>query len=238
MIPSVHDAWPMHNRIILGTEPEAQMFIAERSEIRPLVQGATLYRMGEPVTHAIFPQLGILSMLADMSNGRSVEKASIGNEGFVGFTYLMGCPASISRIDVQVPGYASWVAIDHLNEAMGRFEGVRRIMLLYAAGFIVQLLENVACSTVHRADQRVAGWLLLAHDRMLRSRFPMTQDALAAALGLRRATVSQICSDLARSKAIAYSRGMISVLDRAAMRAHACECYDRIAAATIASKAP
>lgn len=226
------------NRIILSTRVEAQEFIAARWQTRRVEIGEVIYEAGETFTHAVFPHSGVISLLSEMDDGRSVEKASIGNEGFLGFTYLLGGTDALSRTVVQVPGYASWLAMSDLDEAMERFVCVREAMLRYSKALIVQLMETVCCNSLHSAEQRVSRWLLHAHDRMDMSPFLLTQESLARALGLRRATVSEASSELMRSGAIAYTRGAVTVLDRTILRAHACDCYDRIVAASMPKPSP
>lgn len=220
--------FPIRNRVILATRPEAQAFLLANSEIRPLEAGQLIYRDGEAVTHAVLPHDGILSFLARLNDDRMVEKASIGAEGFVGFTHLMGGGPALGDVAVTIDGYASWLALDALNDAMQHFVCVREAMLAYARGLIVQLMETVACNSLHTAEQRVSRWLLMADDRMDDKELRITQDTIAQLLGLRRATVSQICSDLMQAGAIAYSRGRLTVLDRGRLEAFSCECYQRI----------
>ena len=223
----------IHNRVILATRPEAQAFIAARLVTRPIEAGAVLFDYDAPISHAVFPQLGVVSMMSPVEVGKSVEEASIGSEGFLGFSYLMGGSTVAARSVVQVPGYASWLAIDDLEEAMERFVCVREAMLRYAKALIIQLMETVACNGLHSAEQRVSRWLLMADERMLGSAFTLTQDVLGRALALRRATISNICSDLQKAGAITYVRGHVTVLDRANLREHACSCYDRIQASML-----
>lgn len=223
----------IRNRVVLATRPQAQQFLTEHSEIRPLVSGDTIYASGQEVTHAILPHDGILSYMAKIGPQRIVEKASIGAEGFVGFTYLMGGGPSLSDVVVTVDGYASWLPLDALNEAMKRFICVREAMLAYAQGLIVELMETVACNSLHTAEQRVARWLLVSADRMISPEFRVTQDAIAQMLGLRRATVSQVCSDLMQAGAIAYSRGRLTILDQTRLADFGCQCHRRIQAVQI-----
>ncbi|POF29670.1 CRP-like cAMP-binding protein [Roseibium marinum] len=204
-------------------------------DTRPLEAGSVLYEKSQNFTHAIFPHTGIISLMAEMSDGRSVEKASIGNEGFLGFTYLMGGTDSISRTIVQVPGIASWLTMSDLDEAMQRFVCVREVMLRYSKALIIQLMESVACNTLHTAEQRVSRWLLHADDRLGGADFQLTQKAMSEVLGVRRATISQVCSDLLEFEAIIYSRGIISILNRDILRNHACSCYDRVTEASIST---
>jgi CRP-like cAMP-binding protein len=228
------DAIPsIRNRVFLSTRPEAQAFLAERWQTRTFAMGEVIYRSGETFTHAVFPHSGVISLMSEDAAGRGVEKASIGNEGFLGFTYLLGGSDALSRTVAQVPGHASWLAMADLDEAMERFVCVREAMLRYAKALIVQLMESVSCNSLHTAEQRISGWLLLAHDRMDGGEFLLTQDALARALALRRATVSKVCSELMRMGAINYSRGVVSIDSRDLLKARSCDCYDRIVSASM-----
>jgi Mn-dependent DtxR family transcriptional regulator len=55
--------------------------------------------------------------------------------------------------------------------------------------------------------------------------FELTQDFLSQMLGVRRATVSETASELQQAGLISYSRGRITVDDRAGLERAACECY-------------
>lgn len=223
----------LRNHVLMSTRPDAQSFITERLQTRAVTAGETLFDHGDPIHHAIFPQSGVISMLSQSEGGKSVEQASIGNEGFLGFTYLMGGGSVPARAMVQISGEASWLTIADLEEAMTRFVCVRAALLRYSQALIIQLMETIACNGLHSAEQRIASWLLLADRRMQGRTFALTQDGLGRALGLRRATVSNICSDLQRAGAITYSRGHLAVVDRAGLRNHACSCHDRIEAGMI-----
>ncbi len=210
--------------------PEAQTFLAKRMTTRELISGEVLYRANHPFEDAIFPHRGIISVLSDVESGYSVEKVSIGEEGFAGFTALLGGDVALGRAVVQIDGYASVIRLQDLNEAIDSFACVRKVLLLYSRALIGQLMELVACNSLHSATQRVSRWLLHANDRMNGSDFQLTQETLSHILGLRRATVSTVCSQLLKSGAIRYSRGTISVLDNALLRSFSCQCHDRIAA--------
>ncbi|MGN6490212.1 MAG: Crp/Fnr family transcriptional regulator [Devosia sp.] len=219
----------IRNRLLLSLRPAAQDFIASRIVTRPFGAGEIIYPDGAPFTHAVFPHEGVLSLMAYMGDGKSVEKASIGLEGFLGFALIMGGGGkAISTSVGQVPGYASWLSVADLDEALGEFICVRETMLRYGRLLIAQTMELVACNSLHSAEQRIARWLLHADDRVEGSSFPITQQALGEVLGLRRATVSEVCSKLQEAGALDYSRGILTITDRALLEARACECYQRI----------
>jgi DNA-binding transcriptional regulator YhcF (GntR family) len=53
----------------------------------------------------------------------------------------------------------------------------------------------------------------------------MTQELVAAALGVRRESVTEAAGKLQRAGFLKYRRGHISVLDRTGLETGACECY-------------
>jgi Mn-dependent DtxR family transcriptional regulator len=66
----------------------------------------------------------------------------------------------------------------------------------------------------------------MTHDRVNGDKhFPLTQEFLARMLGVRRASVSVAQAMLQRAGLIRYTRGTISVLDRAGLEAASCGCY-------------
>jgi len=224
----------IRNLLLNSLRPAAQEFIAKRLVTRRIEAGEMIYEDGAPFTHAVFPHVGRLSLMAVMDSGRSVEKTSIGNEGFLGFALVLGGGNAISRSIVRVPGYASWLAIADLDEAIAEFECVTQAMLRYAKALIVQLMESVACNSLHTSDQRVARWLLHALDSVPGNSLEITQQAIAESLGFRRATVNQTCTMLQEKSVMDYSRGSVVVRDRPALEAQACECYGRIRRSSLA----
>ena len=89
-----------------------------------------------------------------------------------------------------------------------------------------QLMQAVACASVHSAIQRLSTWLLQADDRTHSDSFDITQRTLADVLGFRLATISESCNRLLGLGAIRYSRGTLSIVDRVLLEAQACECYE------------
>ncbi|CAG1015794.1 MAG: Crp/Fnr family transcriptional regulator [Rhizobiaceae bacterium] len=227
----------IRNRVLRSLRPAAMEFIGRRLVTRPIAAGEVIYEEGAPFTHAVFPHEGRLSLMAIMESGRTVEKTSIGPEGFLGFALVLGGGKAVSRSVVRVPGYASWLAVSDLDEAVAEFECVTQTMLRYAKALIVQLMETVACNSLHTADQRVARWLLHAIDSVRGESLDVTQQAIAESLGFRRATVNQVCATLMDAGVIGQARGNITVRDRFALESHACECYRRICSSALAAPA-
>ena len=90
----------------------------------------------------------------------------------------------------------------------------------------VHLLQSVACNALHKAEARLARWLLLFQDRLEgTTELPLTQEHLAGMLGLRRGTINEAAQALQRAGLIATRRGRLTVRDRAGLEAASCECY-------------
>lgn len=99
------------------------------------------------------------------------------------------------------------------------------IMLRYAHAFFNQVAQSAACAHHHSLEQRCARWLLMTRDRMGSDDFRLTQEFLAMMLGVRRTGVTVAAQGLKQSGVIKYRRGDVSILDLAALKTRACECY-------------
>ena len=216
------------NALLALLRPDALAFLAPFTEVRPIVAGSSIYEDAEPVTHTVFPLCGLISFLGQTQDGRTIEKGNVGPEGFVGIASMLERDVFHGRSVVQIGGHAAWLPSQVFNEAIEQFVCVRRMLLRYGKARIEQLHELIVCSSLHKAEQRVARWLLDASDKARSSTFELKQEVLAELLGLRRATVSGACHDLMSQGIIRYSRGRLEIVDHARMEAEACECYAHI----------
>ena len=65
----------------------------------------------------------------------------------------------------------------------------------------------------------------MTHDRMQSDKFPLTQEFLAMMLGVKRTSVSAVAQKLKALNLVQYGRGHATILDRAGLERHSCECY-------------
>lgn len=195
---------------------------------RSVFAGEVLNFDDAPVTHAIFPNLGIVSLMGQRVNGGYAEKASIGREGFLGVEVVLGGETTLSRSIVRVSGEVTYVPVFAMREASKRFACLRHIITLYAQAFIAQLMETVLSARLDQAEAQIADWLSLAHIRMDGASFGLTQDSLAEALGVRRITVGATLSVMKREGVVAYSRGLMMIKNPVQLARYGSESHLRI----------
>lgn len=215
------------NRLLgmIGGAPRARL--ADAGEVHDFDLRAVVFEQGEPIEWVAFPVSGVWSLISVMEDGRSVEVATVGNEGFVGLpVFLRATLTSSHRAIVQIPGRAvtfGAAAFLDLSNSGGEFQAA---LQRYAQALITQIAQSAACNRVHALEQRCARWLLLTHDRVDGDEFPLTQEFLGQMLGVGRQAVNEAAQSLQAAGLIHYTRGSITVLDRAALQGAACECYD------------
>jgi CRP-like cAMP-binding protein len=170
-----------------------------------------------------FPGDGVCSITQVMRNGRAVEVATVGNEGFIGINALFGGDRwSVVKVPDRAAQAMSVRAFQHEMNRRGPFaEAINR----YAQGFVALLMRSAACNALHSVEQRCAQWLLTTRDRAGRNEFPLTQEFLAVMLGVRRPSVTLAVGAFQRTGLIDYGHRRIVILDRAGLESASCECY-------------
>ena len=215
------------NRILKNlTAPERER-LAAAGQRMALIVGEVLQEPGEEITKIYFPLSGVVSMLAVLSTGQATEVATIGREGFAGLPVFLGARISSTRSQVQVPGEALVLDSDVFRHEMG---GGRLAILLarYAELLFASAAQSTACARLHSVDERCARAILTWHDRLDEEILPVTQDALAEALGVRRASVTASIKAFVQAGAIRRGRARLTVVRRPLLEKLACECYRTI----------
>jgi CRP-like cAMP-binding protein len=160
-----------------------------------------------------------------MEDGDAAEVGLAGYEGMVGLPVLLGADHDDIEAMVQMPGTALRMDAQAFREELERIPAFRTLLLRYALVHHGQVVRTAACNGRHHIDQRLARWLLMAHDRASGDEFPMTHEFLSLMLGVRRAGITVAAGTLQKAGFIRYDRGRIEVTDRPGLESVACECY-------------
>ena len=174
-----------------------------------------------------FPTQGIVSLVSVMDDAATTEIGPIGKEGMVGTLQFIGSGILNSQTVVQVKGTAMRIKTDALWVEFEQSKTLQKLLLGYALKLFNQVSQGAACNNHHTVRQRTARWLLMLDDRSDNTLF-MTQRLLSKMLGVRRTGVTDVANEIKQQGIIDYQRGQITILDRQALEAIACQCYQLI----------
>ena len=216
---------PKQNRL-LAVLPDAEWRRwLPQLELVDMPLGEVLYESGITLSHVYFPTTAIVSLLSVMENGASAEIAVVGYEGLVGISLFMGGESTPSRGVVQSAGMGFRLKSQVIKDEFKRAP-VLHLLLRYTQALITQMAQTAVCNRHHSLDQQLCRWLLMSLDRLQGNELLMTQELISNMLGVRREGVTEAALKLQKAELISYSRGRISVLDRAGLEQRSCECYE------------
>jgi CRP-like cAMP-binding protein len=217
------------NRLLSRLSPSEYARLAGDLEAVPLEFKETLYEQGDRITEIYFPTSGVVSLITVMTEGgEPTENGTVGREGMVGLPVVLEADVSPGRALCQIAGTALRMPVERFVLCVKRIETLRTLLLRYAHVAMVMVGQAAACNRSHETKARMARWLLMMHDRVDGDEFPLTQEFLAQMVGVRRPAVSVAGTALQRDGLIRYTRGKITVRDRAGLEQTACECYAHI----------
>jgi CRP-like cAMP-binding protein len=217
---------PDGNRLLASLPDEDRLRLSPHLKSVFLRRKQAVLRQGQPVREIIFPTGGVCSLVRTTEDGKAIEILGVGAEGALGVNVAMGQAESATDVVVQIPSdTALSLPIEVFRTEMQLGGVIYGSLTRYCRILTEQLMHACACNALHSAEQRCCRWLLTTADRVGSDSFPVTQEILGLALGVRRPTVTFIMSGLHRTGVVEYFRGVVKVHDRAAMIARSCECY-------------
>ena len=217
---------PRQNHLLAALSADSFARLAVNLELIAMPLGAALCESGGQLQHVYFPTTAIVSLHYVMEDGASAEIAGIGNEGVLGVSLFMGGHTTPSQATVQTGGHGYRLKTKQLMEEFDLAGPMMRLMLRYTQALMTQMSQTAVCNRHHSVEQQLCRWLLLTLDRLPSNELTMTQELIASMLGVRREGITEIAGNLQREGLISYRRGHITVLDRAGLESHTCECYD------------
>jgi CRP-like cAMP-binding protein len=220
---------PIKNRILAALPSKDYERLRPHLEFISLPLHVTLYKSGDFIEHVYFPGEGVVSLNTHMRDGAAIEVGLIGMDGLVGIPVLLGDDIAFEEAVVQIPGHALRMRSAHLKERLKKaHNSLLTQLLLYTRTLMKQVTQTAACNRLHTVEERLARWLLMCHDRVESDELPLTQDFISHMLGTRRASVGTAATKLQAAGVIRYSKGHITILNRAALEASSCECYHAV----------
>ncbi|HEX8128592.1 MAG TPA: Crp/Fnr family transcriptional regulator [Pyrinomonadaceae bacterium] len=216
---------PDRNHILAALPSADYERLAPHLERVEMYRGQTLYRAGERLDYVYFPIRSMISLVSEMADGSSVEVGIVGFEGMAGLSLVLGVELSPHTQMVQIPDGGLRLRAEVLIDEFRRYGALHDLLLRYTQGLMLHTAQLVACNRVHHVEERLARWLLMSRDRCVCDELPLTQEFLSLMLGVRRAGVTEAALTLQADGYIHYTRGHITITDRAGLEGASCLCY-------------
>jgi CRP-like cAMP-binding protein len=216
---------PKQNQILAALAPAELARLEPSLELVPLPANQVLWEAGTALQYVYFPTAGLVSQSYTSEEGVEAEVALIGSDGLVGVSLVAGNDSAAYRAVVCGAGQAYRFSAEAMRWELAQEGGLQRLCLRYFQALMVQMAQVTVCSRTHSVEQQLCRWLLFSFDHLHGDELNRTQERIGDLLGLCRTSISDAASRLQAAGLIHYTRGHISILDRAGLEAQVCGCY-------------
>jgi CRP-like cAMP-binding protein len=217
-------ALKFRNRLLATFSHEALSALRPHLESITAARGAVLCEASDSRWRVCFIESGVASLVTEYP--APVVVATVGREGAVGGpTLMLGGGLAFGRYQMLMAGAALAMEAPRFRITLRENPTFHSLCDAYTQAFFEQLLQNIACSRSHAAEQRCARWLLMCDDQSGEDMFELAQDSLAAMLGLPQVVAGAVAARLQRARLIRLREGVITIPDRRKLEAAACVCY-------------
>jgi len=216
------------NHLINSLDPAAFERVSKKLKRVKLRTKEVVYKPNEPIDHVLFPENAVLCLMTVMSNGDTIEAATVGREGASWISASVGAPSMPCETIVVIEGTALRLPIADLDRELKENGHFRDILTEYSHALLIASMRTSACNGLHGLQQRCARWILMTLDRVDADGFIVTKEFLAQLLGTNRPTVSVLVSVLEKEGILHVKGRWVTVADRRRLKDAACECYDII----------
>lgn len=218
------DGEQLRNCIIADVMGDAGRIAAGLERVE-LDQKFLLWEAGEALQYVYFPETAVISYLTGCSQVGPIEVVTVGREGIAGLSAFLDTDSSPMRAIVKVRGIAERMSIASFRACLIAHPRLHGRLLRYTGSFMAQLAQTATCNALHCLEQRCARWLLVTHDRTDGDAIEVTHEFIASLLGVRRAGITTVMHSLKEQKLVSYTRGCVTITNRAGLERIVCACY-------------
>ncbi len=173
----------------------------------------------KPIKRIYFPTSAIVSVVTASTRKRQIEVGMIGREGMTGVNVVLGEDRSPHTSYVQIAGQGQCIKVDDLRDLLKRSASLQDSLLRFAQTLMVQKAYTALANGQAKITERLARWLLMAHDRLNGNELPLTHERLSLMLCVQRTGVTAALNLLKSRRLIGLKRGVVIVRDRAGLEA-------------------
>jgi CRP-like cAMP-binding protein len=216
------------NQLLNSLKPPAFERVAKKLTRVKLRPKEVVYKPNEPIDHVLFPENAVVCLMTLMSNGDTIEVATVGREGASWISASVGAPSMPCETIVVIEGTALRLPIADLDRELKDNDHFRHVLTEYSHALLIASMRTSACNGLHGLQERCARWMLMTLDRVDADRFAVTKEFLAQLLGTNRPTASVLVSALEKAGILNVEGRWVTLADRNRLKEAACECYDII----------
>lgn len=176
--------------------------------------------------HVDFPIDAVLSVVATLKNGDTIEVGTTGNESFVQSEAALESELSARASFCQVKGSVARTKIETFAKTLKTSDVFANAVRRNLGAVLFSSQQFTACNGKHNTLERCARWLAMTADRVGRPQFNLAHEFLAIMLGVRPESELEALDKLQQIGAIQYERGKITILDSGLLVRASCECYE------------
>ncbi|MGY4628727.1 Crp/Fnr family transcriptional regulator [Bradyrhizobium sp. USDA 4486] len=195
-----------------------------------MVRESALGKAGAALRHVYFPHGGSVSITVGLSEGQMIEVAMLGRDSVVGAGAALADGIAPADAVVLFQGAASLLDIEAFRAVAAASTRFRSLMVRHEQALLAHAQQSLLCNTLHSVEARLARWLLRARELSNSEMLPLTQEALARMIGVRRNAISLVAHALQQAGIIHYARGQIEIVDLQALETTSCGCYSAVKA--------
>ncbi len=216
---------PVKNKLLAALpSAEYEKLLPHLEQVHlPLHQ--VLFEPNQPLQYAYFPLSGAICLFNVMEGGQRIRAATIGNEGMVGVSLILGTGQTPIQAITQISGDALRIQASVFKAEVYWGRPLYTLLLRYTQTLMSQISQMVACNQLHSPEERFCYLLAMIQDRIGLEELPLTQEALSLLVGAPKSTIKAIAATLERAGLIHYQRGKVTIVDRSGLEAAACDCY-------------
>ena len=215
----------VHNRLLAGLNRADFARMAPNLEFMPLDRDYVLAIPNVPIANVYFIESGMVSVVAEKTDGRSIEVGVYGRDGMGPSTVQLGSDQTPHHHYMQISGTGFKLPTAVFLAAVDGSATLRMMMLRFVHVFMTQTAQSALVNGSSIVEERLARWVLMCHDRLDALEFPITHDFLSMMLGVRRSSVTDAIHLLEGDLLIKATRGNIRILDRDRLERRAAASY-------------
>ncbi|WP_035642604.1 Crp/Fnr family transcriptional regulator [Bradyrhizobium sp. ORS 375] len=218
----------MKNALLSKLPPAELAKLAPLLKYQSVQQHTVLFHPDQPMKVVYFPISAVISLVAELATGETIEAAMVGSDGAVGATSALSGAGALSRGVVKLAGDVLVCDVADLRTVAMNSAQVMSLLIRHDQSVYAQAQQSVACSATHSVQARLCRWLLRARDFSGDRNLQFTHEYLAVMLGVTRSSVTTEARLMQEAGLIRYARGSITILDLEALEECACECYTAV----------